>query len=70
MQVKNISSRMHSVGNVDIAPGQTAEIDDDYGDAINKRELVQVLELKADEAPVVEDEAPVVEVKPAKEKNK
>lgn len=42
MKVKNISARLHSVGGVDIIPGEVAEIPDSWADAINKAELVEV----------------------------
>lgn len=39
MFVTNISTRLHHVGNVSIAPGQTQEIPDSYKASINKAEL-------------------------------
>lgn len=44
--VKNISARLHVVAGVKIAPEQTAEIPNDWVDAINKEELVLVEESK------------------------
>lgn len=42
MKVKNVSTRLHHVGNVSIAPGAEAEIPKGYETAINKHELVEV----------------------------
>ena len=49
MQVKNVSARPHHVGDVVIAPGETATIPKGYENAINKAELVP----QAPAAPVV-----------------
>lgn len=40
MRVKNVSARLHHVGGVSIAPGETKEIQDVYAGSINKAELV------------------------------
>lgn len=42
MKVKNVSSRLHHVGSVSIAPGVTETIPDAYKNSINKDELVEV----------------------------
>ncbi len=42
MKVKNVSARLHHVGNVSIAPGEEKDIPKDYETAINKDELVEV----------------------------
>lgn len=42
MKVKNVSARLHHIGDVSIAPGQTAEIPEAFRNSINKTELVEV----------------------------
>lgn len=42
MRVKNVSTRLHHVGNVSIAPGQEAEIERQFEGTINRKELVPV----------------------------
>jgi hypothetical protein len=42
MKVKNVSTRLHHVGSVFIAPGAIADIPDAYKNSINKNELVEV----------------------------
>lgn len=42
MLVKNVSARLHHVGNVMIAPNETKEIPDSFAKAINKKELIAV----------------------------
>ena len=41
MKVKNVSARLHHVGNVSIAPGEEKDIPKSYETAINKAELVE-----------------------------
>lgn len=62
MKVKNMSARLHWVGDVMCVPGEIAEIDDKYASAINKDELVPVVE----EAPADEAADAPAEDKPAK----
>ena len=42
MKVKNVSARLHHVGNVSIAPGEEKDIPKEFESAINKNELVEV----------------------------
>lgn len=42
MKVKNVSARLHHVGNVSIAPGEEKDIPKGFETAINKGELVEV----------------------------
>ena len=42
MKVKNVSARLHHVGNVSIAPGEEKEIPKGFENAINKADLVEV----------------------------
>ena len=42
MKVKNVSARLHHVGNVSIAPGEEKEIPKAFEGAINKNDLVEV----------------------------
>ena len=42
MKVKNVSARLHHVGNVSIAPGEEKDIPDAYKGSINKDDLVEV----------------------------
>lgn len=42
MKVKNVSARLHHVGNVSIAPGEEKDIPKGFENAINKDELVEV----------------------------
>ena len=42
MKVKNVSARLHHVGNVSIAPGEEKEIPKGLENAINKADLVEV----------------------------
>lgn len=53
MKVKNVSARLHHVGNVSIAPGEEKEIPDAYKGSTNKVDLVEV------KAPVPGTKAPV-----------
>ena len=56
MKVKNVSSRLHHVGNVSIAPGEEKDIPKGFESAINKDELVEVK--AAAPAPAVKPAAP------------
>jgi hypothetical protein len=51
MKVKNMSARLHWVGDVMCVPGEIAEIDDKYASAINKDELVPVVDDEPADAP-------------------
>lgn len=51
MKVKNISTRLHHVGDVAIAPGATAEVPKEWANAINRDELVEVLAKVTSKAP-------------------
>ena len=42
MKVKNVSARLHHVGNVSIAPGEEKEIPKAFEGSINKNDLVEV----------------------------
>lgn len=42
MLVKNVSARLHHIGQVSIAPGEEKDIDDAFASAINPAELVAV----------------------------
>lgn len=42
MKVKNVSARLHHVGNVSIAPGEEKEIPKGFENSINKNDLVEV----------------------------
>ena len=42
MKLKNISARPHWVGDVLIAPGEIKDVSDEYANAINKADLVEV----------------------------
>ena len=42
MKVKNVSARLHHVGNVSIAPGEEKDIPKGFETAINKADLVEV----------------------------
>jgi hypothetical protein len=42
MKVKNISARLHHVGNVSLAPGEEKEIPECFESSINRSELVEV----------------------------
>lgn len=42
MRVKNISARMHHIGNVSIAPGEEKDIQKGYEKSIREDELVVV----------------------------
>ena len=42
MKVKNVSARLHHVGNVSIAPGEEKDIPKGFETTINKDELVEV----------------------------
>ena len=52
MLIKNISARPHWIGDVCIAPGADATVPDMWRGALNKDELIEVVEMVA---PVVED---------------
>lgn len=51
MKVKNVSTRLHHVGDVSIAPGQEVELADSWLAAINPAELVVTENPKAKRAP-------------------
>lgn len=51
MLVKNVSARLHHVGNVAIAPGESKEIDNAFASAINPAELEAVKAGDAGETP-------------------
>jgi len=55
MKVKNVSARLHHVGNVSIAPGEEKDIPKGFEASINKAELVEV---KAAPAPAAKPAAP------------
>lgn len=57
MKVKNVSARLHWVGEVKCVPGEVAEIADMYATAINTEELVPVEDVKPD-APTEEVKKP------------
>jgi len=42
MKVKNVSARLHHVGDVSIAPGEEKDIPEGFETAINKEDLVEV----------------------------
>lgn len=42
MKVKNVSLRLHHVGNVSIAPGEEKDIPKGFESAINKDDLIEV----------------------------
>lgn len=42
MKVKNVSSRLHHIGNVSIAPGEEKEIPAGFENSINTADLVEV----------------------------
>ena len=42
MLVKNVSARLHHIGEVSIAPGEEKDIDDTFASAINPADLVAV----------------------------
>ena len=46
MKVTNVSTRLHHVGNVSIAPGETKEIPAEFEKAIDETELQPVKEEK------------------------
>lgn len=49
MKVKNVSARLHHVGNVSIAPGEEKDIPKGFETAINKAELVEEKPVEAEE---------------------
>ena len=51
MKVKNVSARLHHVGNVSIAPGEEKEIPKGFETAINKEELVEDKQVEAEDKP-------------------
>ncbi len=55
MKVKNVSARLHHVGDVSIAPGEEKDIHGAFASAINKVDLVEVA--PAAIAPVVAKKA-------------
>ena len=68
MKVKNVSARLHHVGNVSIAPGEEKDIPKGFETAINKDELVEVKSVAPAQAakPVVTKlGTPVAPVAPA-----
>ena len=56
MKVKNVSARLHHVGNVSIAPGEEKDIPKGFETAINKADLVEVK--SAAPAPAAKPAAP------------
>lgn len=58
MKVKNVSARLHHVGNVSIAPGEEKDIPKGYETAINKDELVEVKAAAPAPAPAAKPAAP------------
>lgn len=42
MKLKNISARLHWIGEESIAPGETKEVSDAYDGAFNANDLVKV----------------------------
>ena len=42
MKVRNVSARLHHVGNVSIAPGEEKDIPKEFENSINKNDLVEV----------------------------
>jgi hypothetical protein len=48
MKVRNVSARLHHVGNVSIAPGEENNIPKGFENAFNAVELVVINELPAD----------------------
>ncbi len=56
MKVKNVSARLHHVGNVSIAPGEEKDIPKGFETAINNDELVEVK--SATPAPAAKPVAP------------
>lgn len=63
MKLKNISSRLHHVGNVSIAPGMTVAVDDSFAGQYNEREL-ELVEGPA-KAPKAPAKAPAPKAAPA-----
>jgi len=51
MRVKNVSARLKHVGGIQIVPGSEAEIPDIWRHAINKAELVEIVESGKTEQP-------------------
>lgn len=60
MKVKNVSARLHHVGNVSIAPGEEKEIPKEFEGAINKADLVAVEAPKTEKPPKVEKAKPEI----------
>jgi hypothetical protein len=50
VKVKNVSSRLHHVGDVLVVPGEIAEVEDTYSASINRDELITIA---ADVAPAL-----------------
>lgn len=65
MKVKNISARPHWVGDVLIAPGETKDVSDEYANAINKADLVEVKAAPAAKPAAQKPGAPVAPAAPA-----
>lgn len=42
MRVKNISARLHHVGDISIAPGEEKDIPKEFGMSINQNDLIEV----------------------------
>lgn len=63
MKVKNVSARLHHVGDVSIAPGEEKDIPRGFYGSFNKTELVEVIYSKPTPEPEPEPE-------PATKKNK
>lgn len=57
MKVKNVSARLHHVGNVSIAPGEEKDIPKGFETAINKDELVEVKPAAPAPAPTAAEKA-------------
>ena len=51
MKLKNISARLHWVGYVMIAPGETKDVSDEYANSINRNDLVEDKPVEAEEKP-------------------
>ena len=51
MKVKNVSARLHHVGNVSIAPGEEKEIPKGFENAINKADLVEEKQADTEDKP-------------------
>jgi len=58
MKVKNISARLHHIGDVSVAPGEEKEIPDVYKGSFNVVDLVEVVvdKVKTNVKPKIEKE--------------